>query len=56
MKIEQIRVDGGASVDNLLMQFQADILGVSIVRPRMTETTAMGVCISRRAGCKILER
>jgi len=42
MKIEQIRVDGGASVDNLLMQFQADILGVSIVRPRMTETTAMG--------------
>jgi glycerol kinase len=42
MKIEQIRVDGGASVDNLLMQFQADILGVPTLRPQMTETTAMG--------------
>jgi glycerol kinase len=42
MKIEQIRVDGGAAVDNLLMQFQADVLGVPTVRPRLTETTAMG--------------
>jgi glycerol kinase len=35
-------VDGGAAVDNLLMQFQADVLGVSTVRPQLTETTAMG--------------
>jgi glycerol kinase len=42
MKIEQIRVDGGAAVDNLLMQFQADVLSVPIIRPQLTETTAMG--------------
>ncbi len=42
MKIQQIRVDGGAAVDNLLMQFQADVLGIPTVRPRLTETTAMG--------------
>ena len=42
IKIQEIRVDGGAAVDNLLMQFQADILSVPTVRPRMTETTAMG--------------
>ncbi len=37
-----LRVDGGASVNNLLMQFQADILGVPVVRPQVTETTALG--------------
>ncbi|HEY1987060.1 MAG TPA: glycerol kinase GlpK [Terracidiphilus sp.] len=37
-----LRVDGGASVNDLLMQFQADILGVPVVRPRVTETTALG--------------
>jgi glycerol kinase len=37
-----LRVDGGAAVDNLLMQFQADILGVPVVRPQVTETTALG--------------
>jgi glycerol kinase len=35
-------VDGGASVNNLLMQFQADLLGVPVVRPAVTETTALG--------------
>jgi glycerol kinase len=35
-------VDGGAAVNNLLMQFQADVLGVTVVRPRVTETTALG--------------
>jgi glycerol kinase len=35
-------VDGGASANNLLMQFQADVLGVPVVRPRVTETTALG--------------
>src|ERR1017187_3608037 len=37
-----LRVDGGASVNNLLMQFQADLLGVPVVRPQVTETTALG--------------
>jgi glycerol kinase len=37
-----LRVDGGAAVNDLLMQFQADILGVPVVRPRVTETTALG--------------
>ncbi len=37
-----LRVDGGASVNDLLMQFQADVLGVPVVRPRVTETTALG--------------
>jgi glycerol kinase len=38
----ELRVDGGASVNDLLMQFQADLLGVPVVRPRITETTALG--------------
>lgn len=38
----ELRVDGGASVNNLLMQFQADILQADVVRPRSTETTALG--------------
>jgi len=38
----ELRVDGGATSNNLLMQFQADVLGVPVVRPRITETTALG--------------
>ncbi|MGA3069400.1 MAG: glycerol kinase GlpK [Terracidiphilus sp.] len=37
-----LRVDGGAAVNNLMMQFQADVLGVPVVRPQVTETTALG--------------
>ncbi len=37
-----LRVDGGAAVNDLLLQFQADILGVPVERPRVTETTALG--------------
>ncbi|MCS6947825.1 MAG: FGGY-family carbohydrate kinase, partial [Steroidobacteraceae bacterium] len=40
--LRELRVDGGAARNDLLMQFQADILGVPVVRPRMTETTALG--------------
>jgi glycerol kinase len=40
--LQALRVDGGAAVNDLLMQFQADILGVPVVRPRVTETTALG--------------
>lgn len=42
MKITSLRVDGGAAVNNLLMQFQADMLGVPVVRPKVFETTALG--------------
>ena len=42
IRLTQLRVDGGATVNNLLMQFQADILGVPVVRPKITETTALG--------------
>jgi len=38
----ELRVDGGAAMNNLLMQFQADLLGVPVVRPAVTETTALG--------------
>src|ERR1700761_2238348 len=37
-----LRVDGGAAVNDLMMQFQADVLGVPVIRPRVTETTALG--------------
>ena len=40
--LSELRVDGGAATNNLLMQFQADILRVPIVRPRIVETTALG--------------
>lgn len=40
--ITELRVDGGAAANNLLMQFQANLLGVSVVRPRVIETTALG--------------
>ena len=42
--LSELKVDGGASRNNLMMQFQADILGASVVRPQVTETTAMGAC------------
>jgi glycerol kinase len=42
LPLSELRVDGGASANNLLMQFQADILGVPVVRPKIIETTALG--------------
>ena len=40
--LTELKVDGGASLNNLLLQSQADILGIKVVRPRITETTALG--------------
>ena len=40
--VAELRVDGGASVNDLLMQFQADLLGIPVVRPKVIETTALG--------------
>lgn len=42
--LAELKVDGGASRNNLMMQFQADILGAEVIRPKVTETTAMGAC------------
>jgi glycerol kinase len=42
IELKELRVDGGASVNSLLMQFQANILNVPVVRPKITETTALG--------------
>ncbi len=44
VKLAELKVDGGASRNNLMMQFQADILETSVIRPQITETTAMGAC------------
>ena len=40
--LAELRVDGGAAANDVLMQFQADLLGVPVVRPEVTETTALG--------------
>ena len=40
--LPELRVDGGAAVNDGLLQFQADLLGVTVVRPQVTETTALG--------------
>ena len=55
LPIKELRVDGGAAVNNLLMQHQADLLGVPVVRPRIIETTALGYCISCGIDCRYME-
>jgi glycerol kinase len=40
--VQELRVDGGAAANDSLMQFQSDILGVPVIRPAITETTALG--------------
>ena len=42
LKIKDLKIDGGASMNNFLCQFQADILGINVVRPKVTETTSLG--------------
>lgn len=42
INVTEMRVDGGAAVNDLLMQFQADLLGIDVVRPTVVETTALG--------------
>ena len=44
VKLSELKVDGGASRNNLMMQFQADVLDTAVIRPKVTETTAMGAC------------
>lgn len=42
IEVKELRVDGGATINNMLMEFQADIIGTRVIRPKMTEVTAMG--------------
>jgi glycerol kinase len=51
--LTELRVDGGASRNDLLMQFQADVLGVPVVRPRQTESTAQGAAFLAGLGAGV---
>src|SRR5207248_3356236 len=53
IRLKELRVDGGASHNDLLMQFQADLLGVPVVRPRISETTALGAAYLAGLGIKL---
>jgi glycerol kinase len=53
VKIRELRVDGGACVNDLLMQFQADLLGIDVVRPAVTETTALGAAYLAGLTCGV---
>jgi glycerol kinase len=49
--VSELRVDGGACVNDLLMQFQSDLLGIPVVRPRVIETTALGAAYLAGLAC-----
>jgi glycerol kinase len=51
IQIKELRVDGGAVKSDLLMQFQADLLGVALLRPHITELTALGAAFLAGLGC-----
>src|SRR6185312_11406961 len=51
--LAQMNVDGGASANNLLMQFQADVLGVELRRPKYLETTSLGAVFAAGLGAGI---
>jgi glycerol kinase len=53
--VAELRVDGGACVNNLLMQFQADLLGIAVVRPRVIETTALGAAYLAGLSCGLYD-
>ena len=50
--VQELRVDGGACANNFLMQFQADLLGITIDRPRLIETTATGAAFLAGLGAR----
>ena len=51
--VAELRVDGGACINDLLMQFQADLLGIPVVRPAVTETTALGAAYLAGLSCGV---
>ena len=54
--LAELRVDGGAAANDLLMQLQADLLGVPVLRPRLLETTAFGAACLAALGCGLWMR
>ena len=54
-RLGSVKADGGASANNFLMQFQADVSGREVVRPRNVESTALGACFLAGLGCGIFE-
>ncbi len=55
IEIRELRVDGGATVNNNLMQFQSDLLQASVIRPKITETTALGAAYLAGLAVRLLE-
>ena len=53
MRLSELRVDGGAAANDLLCRFQADVLGVPVVRPRITETTVLGAAFLAGLGAGV---
>ncbi|ALT79227.1 glycerol kinase GlpK [Paucibacter sp. KCTC 42545] len=53
MAVSELRVDGGACANDLLMQFQADLLGIPVVRPQVIETTALGAAYLAGLSCGV---
>jgi glycerol kinase len=51
--LSELRVDGGACANDLLMQFQADLLGIPVVRPEVIETTALGAAFLAGLSCGV---
>jgi glycerol kinase len=51
--VAELRVDGGACVNDLLMQFQADLLGIPVIRPKVIETTALGAAYLAGLSCGV---
>jgi glycerol kinase len=51
LRISQLRVDGGAAANDFLLQFQADILGIPVVRPKIIESTSLGAAYLAGLGC-----
>ena len=54
--LRALKVDGGMVRNELLMQFQADVLGVPVVRPKVAETTALGAAYAAGPGGRVLVR
>jgi glycerol kinase len=53
LRVHELRVDGGASTNDLLMQMQADVLGIPIVRSQTSEATVLGACYLAGLGAGI---
>ncbi|HOK29050.1 MAG TPA: glycerol kinase GlpK [bacterium] len=55
VKVQELRVDGGATGNSFLLQFQSDLLGIPVIRPRMIETTSLGAFILASIGIGVFK-